>query len=249
MGLLPKINYFKGFEWTKELDHLFKCLEIIEKWKELAIRPASQECPSHFLDLWSNDCDDDVAELQRRCLIARKQLNESLLQIETTIWDKHLIPRTSGITNAGLGLFYLPSPLSPSKSKQQDDYQRHNGQQLNCIPKGTTICFYTEYIHTFQSAKELPDQTYLMSVLGHTLVDPRPRRDIKARYINDPLNEELVNCNYIPEEYRSAVVVTRDILPGEELFASYGDIYWSQQQHSGIQVQISTNNSYTEIKK
>jgi len=253
------IRYFKGFEWTEELDNLFKCLEIIEKWKELAIRPASsEECPPTFIDLFSRDC-DDLSELQRRCLTVRDTLNESLLQIETTIWDRHLVPKTSGIVSAGLGLFYLPISSSSSSTKKQDDDRRQDDdrqQIINIIPKGTTICFYTGHIHTFHSAKKLQDTSYLMSVLGNILVDAKPRTDIKARYINDPLDEEAVNCVYCPEEYRSAVVVTRDIHPGEELFVSYGDIYWSSQQqqnqNSGVQFQSTINQqqqSHNKINK
>jgi len=72
-----------------------------------------------------------------------------------------------------------------------------------------------------------------MNVREDILVDPGPLLHIKARYINDPLNEKYVNCKYVPEKFRSAVIATRDIHRGEEIFASYGDGYWSLQKTPG----------------
>ena len=72
-----------------------------------------------------------------------------------------------------------------------------------------------------------------MLVSGDLLMDAGPCLDIKARYINDPLNEALVNCEFVPELDSVKVVTKRWIQPGEELFASYGDAYWSQQCHPG----------------
>jgi len=42
-----------------------------------------------------------------------------------------------------------------------------------------------------------------------------------------------VNCKFVPEKFRSAVVAIRSIEAGEELFASYGDGYWSQHGTMG----------------
>jgi SET domain-containing protein len=74
-----------------------------------------------------------------------------------------------------------------------------------------------------------------MLVSGDVFVDPGPLPHVKARYINDPLNEEYVNCKFVPEPKfsRCAVVATRDIECGEELFVSYGEAYWSDRDHGG----------------
>ena len=85
-----------------------------------------------------------------------------------------------------------------------------------------------------------------MLVAGNILVDPGPLPHIKARYINDPLNETFFNVKYVPDALqssvsslncryssldpiyvRSAVVTTRAIQPNEEIFGAYGDVYWS----------------------
>lgn len=100
------------------------------------------------------------------------------------------------------------------------------------LKTGTVICYYTGHYHNYQSAKTLKDFSYLMCVSGDLLVDPGPCPDVKARYINDPISTDLVNCKYVPEphHYRSAVVATRTIQPGEELLVSYGEAYWVQQK-------------------
>ena len=125
------------------------------------------------------------------------------------------LSKQSSIPEAGLGLFYEPKTAD------------------SMIPKGTTICYYTGHIHNFQSSRKLEDKSYLMMVEGDVLVDPRPVTQIKARFINDPLNENMTNCKYAPEELRSAVVATKDIYPGNELFASYGEAYWKSHKTPG----------------
>ena len=119
-------------------------------------------------------------------------------------------------------------------SEEQCSSSKHvDKHDTKFIPKGATICYYTGYIHNFQSARNLKDKSYLMSLMGQYLVDPQPTPHIKARYINDPLNESLINCKFHPEEIRSAIIATRNIYDGEELFVSYGDLYWNQQSIQG----------------
>lgn len=144
-------------------------------------------------------------------------MNKHIEEIEErTDLDDYLIPRLSTIPNAGLGLFYEPVNANP-------------------IPEGSTICFYSGIIHNFRSCMAVKDRRYLFLVAGDQLVDPGPLPHIKARYINDPLNKKYTNCKYVAQPlcFRSAVVATRDILPGEEIFVSYGDRYWANQEFQG----------------
>jgi hypothetical protein len=134
-------------------------------------------------------------------------MNDNLPPIEEAALDEELLAKTSAIPDAGLGLFYEP------------------GCQDKPIPAGTIMCYYAGHIHNFQSARNLQFRNYLMNTQGGVLVDSRCLPHIKARYINDPLNEDMINCRFFPEEFRAAVVATREIRPGEELFASYGDAY------------------------
>jgi hypothetical protein len=136
--------------------------------------------------------------------------------------DDDLSPRQSGIPGAGLGLFYTPSIRDPAGSV---------GGAV--VSSGDTLCYMTGHLHTFHSAKTVTDRTYLLLLHGDNLVDSGPLLQIKARYINDPLNENYVNCKFVPEQDRAAVVATRDIEIGEELFVSYGPGYWSQHTTPG----------------
>ena len=210
-----ELPYFHGFERSKIFENLWFRLEALEKWNELAIRPALSDCHPSDVDLLEQEV-DDIAELQRRCVLVRQEMNENLPPVEQVL-DRLLVPKPSGISGAGLGLFYDPqtSPADP-------------------IQPGTTLCYYTGHLHNFRSSRDLQDKSYLMMVQGEVLVDPGPVKSIRARYINDPLNEDLTNCKYVPDGFRSAVISTKTIEAGEELFASYGEIYWTQ--NSGGQI-------------
>ena len=213
-----KEKYFKGFQRSREFERLWFRLQRLERWKELAIRPSPYDCDPEDMMLLQKDV-DDVPELQERCINVRRQMNDNLPPIEQATMEKHLVPKTSTISGAGLGLFYMP-PQSSS-----------NGTVV--IPPGTVLCYYTGHIHNFHSAKSIQDKSYLMMVQGEILVDPGRLENIKARYINDPLNTSFINCKYVPQELRSAVTSIREIYPGEELFASYGEIYWKSQKTMG----------------
>jgi hypothetical protein len=201
-------------------EHLYRRLQMLELWRELAIRPKREECVEDS-DLLDRGELDDVQALTERCLSVRELMNESLPPVEEA-HDRHLIARKSGIPDAGLGLFFDPEEVS---NDSEDG--------TSTIDAGTILCYYTGHIHNYHSAKGLKDRSYLMLVDGGILVDPGPLLQIKARYINDPLNDEFVNCKYFPDILRSAVVATRTITRGEELFVSYGDAYWAQHETLG----------------
>lgn len=201
-----------------QYEHLYRRLDMLELWKELAVRPKREECVED-LDFLDREI-DDVQELTERCLMVRELMNDSLPPVEEA-HDRHLIASKSGIPDAGLGLFFDP------------EEGPNNGEDGTFIDAGTILCYYAGHIHNYHSAKGLKDRSYLMLVDGGILVDPGPLPQIKARYINDPLNDKFVNCKYVPDKLRSAVVATRMITRGEELFVSYGDAYWAQHETLG----------------
>jgi hypothetical protein len=206
-----------------QFEHLSRRLEMLELWRELAIRPKREECVEDS-ELFDREL-DDVQELTERCLRVRELMNDSLPPVEEA-HDRHLMARRSGIPNAGLGLFF-------DTSTELEEEVSNDGEDGTSIDTGTIICYYTGHIHNYHSAKGLEDRSYLMLVNGGILVDPGPLPHIKARYINDPLNEKFVNCKFVPDKLRSAVVTTRMITRGEELFVSYGDAYWAQHETLG----------------
>lgn len=67
-----------------------------------------------------------------------------------------------------------------------------------------------------------------MMLKGDVFVDPGPLPEVSARYINDPLDEDSINCKFVERDFCADVVSIRAILAGEELFMSYGEAYWSQ---------------------
>lgn len=191
-----------------------KRLAYLERWREFAVRPNRDECAEGDFDLFSRS-DDDLEALDERCLEARCAANKHLPS-HYTAFDGDLAPAISSIAGAGNGLFY--EPRSPS----------------GIIRQGEVACYYYGNIHNFHSARYIEDGSYLLLVAGDMFVDPGPLLHVKARYINDPCNDDFYNCRYEPqpESYRSAVIATRDIRAGEELLASYGELYWSQHHQS-----------------
>jgi hypothetical protein len=274
--------HFLGFEPSKEFKELWSRLQVLEVWRELSIRPTWDEChpDDRFLlphkhkqddddnidtddennnneydyddDDDDNDFVDDLQALTRQSDLVRTLMNDivSTLAIQNTIWDEFLVVEQSQIPSAGLGLFYRPD----RHHRVEDDVDTNPNTSI--IPPNTIICYYTGHIHSYSSSMRLVDnKSYLLSVRGDLLVDPRHMFHVKARYINDPLHDENVNCVYKDVEshtsssssssssssrcsrqmsdvkpIRMAVVTRREILPGEELFVSYGEAYWNQHQ-------------------
>jgi hypothetical protein len=190
-------------------------LNYLEKWRELAIRPLPEECHDEDRHMLTNDV-DDLQELSRKVLDVRKEMNKNLPLHEQAL-DLSLVVKKSAIKGAGLGLYFMPQ------------------QQQSIIRSGSTICYYTGWRHNFHSIKSVTDKSYVLCVHSDLLVDPGPLKEVKARYINDPLNTTVENCRFEPqpEKYRCAVTATKNIYYGEELFVSYGDYYWSNQKQSG----------------
>jgi hypothetical protein len=263
-----KKECFVGFEVggeSSKLRELWHRWKALENWIELAIRPKDCHPDDHFLLSTGSDDDDDIIDdlsaLKKQCRLVHTLFNDHLstLPVETTSWESSLVVRPSQIPGAGMGLFYQP----PEPQKQQ--------QNSRILPGSSVICYYTGHVHTHSSARELCDKSYLMWIRGNTLVDPRPLPHIKARYANDPLNDSLTNCAYVPttvlarnrksddngktvdavfapheDTIRTSVVTIRDVLPGEELFVQYGDVYWNQQPIAGIRLGLGSSNDSTK---
>ena len=115
-----------------------------------------------------------------------------------------LVVRTSQIPNAGMGLYYLP--LSHERDDNDIADVADTTADADVIAEGSVLCFYTGHVHTHSSSREIEknDRSYLMWIRGNTLVDPGPLPYITARYINDPLNEILVNCRYVSSNLSSS---------------------------------------------
>lgn len=82
-----KEPYFHGFERSKTFENLWFRLQALEKWKELAIRPSPSVCHPSDASLLGQEV-DDLQELQRRCSVVRREMNNALPSVEEAIREK-----------------------------------------------------------------------------------------------------------------------------------------------------------------
>ena len=162
-----------------------------------------------------------------------KVLTSRCVNVRREVWscmppppkDEHLVVGPSWISTGGLGLFAAVD-----------------------IPKqALCVCSYTGQEHTFKCSQRLQDKSYLNRVSDELFVDPRLCPKIKARYINDCINPYGHNVQYVSDPSKRCVQVKalRDIARGEELFISYGDVYWDQQEFSPT----SLSSTYIAMRK
>ncbi len=266
---------FLGFEdpslKLRELWYRWKALEV---WIELAIRPKNLH-PDDRCVLVNDDgnqddesCMDDLGLLKRQCLHVQSLFNAHLskLKVEKTCWESSLVVKPSQIPGAGMGLYFQPPAMQEVEQQYQNLSESVSSntdvEKICVLPSGSTVCYYTGHVHTHSSASTLTDKSYLMWIRGNTLVDPRCLSHIQARYMNDPLNDKLVNCAYDPRKtlnngnitphedtIRTSVVTTRDIQPGEELFVRYGDVYWDQQPIVGRRFVLDSSGKHSGANK
>jgi hypothetical protein len=131
--------------------------------------------------------------------------------LQITRWGVAVRVGVSGIPSAGRGLFAA----------------QH-------IPAGAPICDY-DATHpatgervtlTTREAMRLRDKRYLMRVGPGEYTDAGPC--CVGRLINDARNPARTNAAFHkrPGEGRAVVVALRSVAAGEEVFASYGRLYW-----------------------
>lgn len=205
-------------------------VENLCKWYELGIRPSMS--PKSLLNLAAHqhkDDDlfasksDDLNILLMRSIEAQDDLNTNLPPHPLGKYEESLEVATSTIEGAGNGLFAKSS-----------------------IPKGEVVCYYSGFRHHYQSQKRLKDRAYVLKLQNgwpkfdrknDGFVDALPTRNVLARFINDPRNEEKCNAKFEhiqePGIWYCPVVAQRDIEAGEEVFISYGPRYWSESRMIG----------------
>lgn len=196
-------------------------LDILKKWFNLAILPDVNVYKNILrakdlvlLELEQSGLINNPAkhlrDLEQQLLNARAELNANLPPCPTETYFPNLMVKPSLIPKAGMGLF-----------------------TTEFLTAGQIIAYYTGHRHDYLSQKYLSDTRYLLQ-LGNScrFVDPAPCLDVKARYINDPRNDELANVSFVPDanHWRANIVCRRDICAGEELFISYGDKYWMRHE-------------------
>jgi len=115
-----------------------------------------------------------------------------------------VVVKTSRLPGAGLGLF-----------------------AVRAFAVGELVCEYTGTVLD-SAARSLEDKSYLMRLGEGVFVDARTHYDVHARYINDCRDKRVHNVSFDkrPSERRALVVASRPIAAGDELYASYGPLYW-----------------------
>lgn len=82
---------------------------------------------------------------------------------------------------------------------------------------------------TLLQMMRLKDKTYVMGGFGlNCHIDAKDSLDCFGRYINDGMQPEFQNARFVKIKHlkRANVISLRDIHAGEEIFASYGNVYW-----------------------
>ena len=115
-----------------------------------------------------------------------------------------VVVKTSRLPGAGLGLF-----------------------AVRAFAVGELVCEYTGTVLD-SAARSLEDKSYLMRLGEGVFVDARTHYEVHARYINDCRDKRVHNVSFDkrPSERRALVVASRPIAAGDELYASYGPLYW-----------------------
>ena len=100
------------------------------------------------------------------------------------------------------------------------------------IPKGTRIIEYRGKITTWKDVDHQDGSNgYIFFVRRNHVIDGKPFKKEKARFINDARGITRVkgitnNSQYIKDGLRIFVEATKNIPAGNEIFVDYGKEYW-----------------------
>jgi SET domain-containing protein len=97
------------------------------------------------------------------------------------------------------------------------------------IAKGSIFCEYTGTALTLLQVFRLKDHTYLMGGFGlNCHIDAKEHPQVFARYINDARDDKQQNARFvkIKQLKKANVIAIREIEADEEIYASYGSVYW-----------------------
>lgn len=131
-----------------------------------------------------------------------------------TIKPQYLEIKTSQIPGAGLGLFTKVF-----------------------IPCGSLVIEYKGVVTTWEAVREEIDNDYIYYLSSRHVINARPTPKALARYANDAKGIKQVpginnNCLFKKMDGRVYIKARIDILPGEEIFVSYGKQYWDTARNN-----------------
>ena len=131
-----------------------------------------------------------------------------------TLKPQYLEVKTSQLPGAGLGLFTKVF-----------------------IPSGSLVVEYKGVVTTWEAVKNEIDNDYIYYISSRHVINARPTPKAHARYANDAKGITRVeglnnNCTFKKLDGRVFIKARMDILPGSEIFVSYGKQYWDTARNN-----------------
>jgi SET domain len=234
-------------------------LILLERWLEFGDRPNESLLRQMWTVLDDKNLQDTVTQLCLNPVDDLKELKKLVHNVRRLLWtramppaeDPHLHVKASHIPKAQLGLFaaqtlpahtvccYLSGDVHSAKSSQSKEMLSDASYLLRVGGTPSQPWWYSALASSSNQDYKVFQEEW--DALGRTMsseifVDPT-HPNIKARYMNDCLCDELYNVQFVwdPAGERAAVVTLREIEAGEELYVSYGPAYWeSLEATTGI---------------
>jgi SET domain-containing protein len=131
------------------------------------------------------------------------------------LFEKQLFIKSSGIPNAGKGLFTKV-----------------------CIPKDVRIVEYKGIISSWKEVKRHNSRSeYIYYVNYKHVIDAQSCKNSLARYINDALGIQKVkgienNCRFVKDGVRVFIQSVTEIAANSEILVDYGKEYWDVIRHN-----------------
>jgi len=191
--------------------------------QEVACEGALEELRRRFPRVWMvvSDARGELRQASLRSYMARIGVTRSVfgereptLEEMVGVMSTYLSgdsggvePRPSLIDGAGQGLFAT---------------RDFGAGELLCVYRGKKVPLAASM------RGEAGSSDYRMGGFGLFSVDATDAPEVLARYINDHADVRCLSVKFVKlvREYTALVVALRDIAAGEELFVSYGEVYW-----------------------
>ena len=145
--------------------------------------------------------------------------------------EKHLFIKTSGIPEAGKGLF-----------------------TRQCIPKGTRIVEFKGRVTTWKKVLEGDSfNGYVFYINRNHVIDSKPYLKALARFANDAkginkIKGILNKSIFIKDEVKVFILATKNIPAGGEILVSYEKEYWKVIRYNNrLALKEKKNNLKAEV--
>lgn len=144
--------------------------------------------------------------------------------------NKTLKVKTSTMPNAGKGLF------------AKSDFVR-----------GAIVAEYEGRVCKWKDVEDDVDNGYIYHINDSTVIDAAESMHTFGRYANDAAGFQKIegvknNAKYVEEGKRVFIMATKKIYAGNEVFVSYGRLYWKQVREN-IKIDMGRQKGKVKPKK